>query len=199
MSPNANRHLQPVPATRPVDAPEAHELSGRDRAAALVDELLAAAAELQCMPGYVNGDHMDEWHVPASKRLLEGLAELAAAVRRPELELQLRRLDSPRCYRDPHPGRPTRGVRICGRPVDAWHQLCPEHQEVEDRARAAHRAQAEAQTEQARLRRAAENLRALQRPCPRCEARPGSGCTTRNGNPCDTHTPRKRDRPATNR
>ncbi|MFB8290215.1 hypothetical protein [Kitasatospora purpeofusca] len=199
MTPRANRHLQPVPAARPAHAPEGQELSDRDRAAALVDELLTAASELRCVPGYVNGDHMDQWYVPASKRLLESLADLAAAVHQPELELRLRQVDSPRCYRDPRPGQPTRGIRICGRPVDAWHQLCPEHQEVEDRARAARRAQADAQAEQARLRRDAENLRALQRPCPRCEARPGSSCTTRNGNPCDIHSPRKRDSRQANR
>ncbi|MFJ6755803.1 hypothetical protein ACIQNK_12375 [Streptomyces sp. NPDC091273] len=63
-----------------------------------IDRVLLEAASLTPTPGYINGDHYDEWYVEAPASLLKALAALAAHRKHPALASRLERYAGPMCF-----------------------------------------------------------------------------------------------------
>ncbi|MFB6517291.1 hypothetical protein [Streptomyces sp. NPDC056401] len=91
----------------------------------LIDRVLLEAASLVPTPGYINGDHYDEWYVEAPAGLLKALAALAAHRKHPALTSRLERFAGPMCL-EAFSSSET-GLRVCTNPVADEGMPCPDH------------------------------------------------------------------------
>ncbi|MFI5940551.1 hypothetical protein ACIBCB_09850 [Streptomyces uncialis] len=90
---------------------------------------LDAAAKLGPVPGYINGDDYDEWHIEAGPELLRALSQLALAHGSDTLAARLERLSNPLCM-EPLDAVLTPGTmpqRWCGTPVTKAGDPCAQH------------------------------------------------------------------------
>ncbi|MFB6572960.1 hypothetical protein [Streptomyces noursei] len=94
-----------------------------------VEAVLEAAARLAPSPGYINGDHYDEWYVEATPVLLVALAELARCRDDRELADKLNLLSGPLCMEPLDAVLPTNSMpkRWCFNPVATAGAPCELH------------------------------------------------------------------------
>ncbi|MFD6329235.1 hypothetical protein ACFWGI_06605 [Streptomyces niveus] len=94
-----------------------------------VGTTLEAAAALNPVPGYVNGDDYSDWYIPATPPLLRALAQLARSQGASDLADSLDRFSHPLCM-EPVDTVLAPGVmpeQWCGAPVEKEGEPCERH------------------------------------------------------------------------